>query len=73
MNSNKCPASCHDCSSSPVEHEIEHTIIVRGKPDRSMTYTKKGFLCREKSFFFSHSDNINAEEKIVNAFAAKAV
>lgn len=37
-----------------------------------MTFTKKGYLCREKSFFFSPDEHICAEEKIINDFAAKA-
>ena len=72
MSKNICPASCHDCKSTPVEHEADHTIIVRGKPDRSMTFSKKGYLCREKSFFFSFDEHIRMEEKIINDFAAKA-
>ncbi len=69
MKSAICPAECHDCECDIVRHEMEHTIVVRGEPDKTMRYVKEGYYCNTKSFFFSLDDFLGREEEIVNRFA----
>lgn len=69
MKNSICPAACKDCDSDIVRHEVEHTIVVRGDPDQTLRFTKKGYLCKTKSFFFSSKDFLSKEEEIVNTFA----
>jgi hypothetical protein len=70
---NICPATCQDCTYDLSMSEEEHTIIARGNPDRSMTYTRKGYRCNKKSFFFNSREFIHEEEKIVNNFVNQKI
>ena len=69
MKSTICPATCSDCDCDIECREMEHTIMVRGNPDQTMTFTKKGYFCKTKSFFFSLNDFLIQEEELVNRFA----
>ena len=69
MKNSQCPVDCGQCATTPVFTEVEHTIIVRGNPDKEMTYTRKGYLCESKSFFFTQKDFLLEEEALLNRFA----
>lgn len=69
MKSTICPAECHDCECDIISHEMEHTVVVRGDPDQTMCFTKKGYFCKTKSFFFCLDDFLSHEEKLINTFA----
>ena len=48
--------------------EMEHTIILRGDPDREMTYKREGYYCEQKSFFFCQKEYLIEEEELINRF-----
>ncbi len=63
---------CPVCNAENHYEEIPHTVKSRGNPDRTMTYTKKGFRCSSRSFFFSDKAFLKEEEKMINRFANQA-
>ena len=68
MKTQTCPV----CNALSYYEEIQHTIKTRGNPDKSITFTKKGYRCSNQSFFFSLPEFLKEEEKIVNRFAEEA-
>lgn len=69
MHCSHCPANCTECISSPQFTEMEHTVKVRGNPDQEMTYTRPGYFCEQKSFFFCREEYLVEEEALLNRFA----
>lgn len=69
MKCSHCPANCTECLTTPRFAEMEHTVKVRGNPDQEMTYKREGYLCEQKSFFFTRKENLDKEEEILNRFA----
>ena len=65
MKTQVCPV----CNAQSHYEEIQHTIKSRGNPDKTMTFTKKGYRCSRQSFFFSDREFLKEEEKMVNRFA----
>jgi hypothetical protein len=68
MKTRTCPV----CQSPGYYEEISHTIKSRGNPDKTMTFTKKGYRCSDHSFFFSDQSDLKEEEKVINRFANQA-
>lgn len=73
MKSRFCPANCNDCHHDIVPHEEEYTVVLKNSPDSSLTFLRKGHLCRQKSFFFLDKKGIRLEDELINTFIDSSV